>query len=245
MNTRHRALGYTLTELLIVLAVIAVLAALLLPAFSRARASARRSTCASNLRQIGAALQLYTADANGFFPPTVAGNFVNGRQENDANPSWRGLLVPYLGGASSLECPEAGVPFGWKITFTESEMNSYAYNERLGQTVIQGDTHIPHGRLENQVRYPQLTVTVCDVRFLIRTVREPDLFATSKDLKKTMKAIGGDKIILAQPFGATRHGGGANYLFADGHVKWYRPEQLLAAPRKADRSDGVTPGFGL
>ena len=242
MVTRHRALGYTLTELLIVLAVIAVLAALLLPAFSRARASARRSTCASNLRQVGAALQLYTADADGFFPPKIAGNFVGGIVEKtDANPSWRGLLVPYLGGASSLECPEAQLPHRVRINFAESEMNGYAYNERLGKDVFQGNIRVPQGRLENQVRYPSVTVAVCDARFLITSMREPDLFATSKDLKRAMAGYESEPIILAQSFGATRHGGGANYLFADGHVKWYRPQQLS----KARQSDGVTPGFGL
>jgi prepilin-type N-terminal cleavage/methylation domain-containing protein len=51
--------GFTLIELLVVIAIIAVLIALLLPAVQAAREAARRAQCASNLRQIGLAMQNY------------------------------------------------------------------------------------------------------------------------------------------------------------------------------------------
>ena len=57
-----RRTKFTLIELLVVIAIIAILAAMLLPALSSARASARTSACASNLKQIGTAIQLYAAD---------------------------------------------------------------------------------------------------------------------------------------------------------------------------------------
>jgi general secretion pathway protein G len=58
--------GYTLVEILIVLAVIAILAAILLPAFATVRGKARQATCASNLRQLGMAITQYTADYDHF-----------------------------------------------------------------------------------------------------------------------------------------------------------------------------------
>lgn len=60
--------AFTLVELLVVIAVIAILAALLLPALSRAKDSARKVACVSNLRQVGLAVYIYAQDHNGRIP---------------------------------------------------------------------------------------------------------------------------------------------------------------------------------
>src|SRR5262245_4119728 len=65
---RTAALGFTLVELLVVMAIIGVLVAMLLPGIQLARESARRASCINNLRQIGAAVHMYH-DCNGAFPP--------------------------------------------------------------------------------------------------------------------------------------------------------------------------------
>src|SRR5213594_2860262 len=64
----RRPSGFTLIELLVVIAIISVLAGILFPVFAKARASARKSTALSNLKQIGAALQMYTADYDEHLP---------------------------------------------------------------------------------------------------------------------------------------------------------------------------------
>ena len=64
---RARCQGFTLVELLVVIAIIAILASLLLPALSRAKESAWRTQCASNMKQYGIYLQLYLAD-HGAYP---------------------------------------------------------------------------------------------------------------------------------------------------------------------------------
>lgn len=64
----RRRTAFTLIELLVVIAVIAILAAIIFPVMASARRRGRTATCASNLRQIGMAFQMYSQDANEFYP---------------------------------------------------------------------------------------------------------------------------------------------------------------------------------
>jgi len=67
---RSRA-GFTLIELLVVIAIIAILASILFPVFSRARESARKAACISNLKQLGTAVLLYCGDYDGMLPSSI------------------------------------------------------------------------------------------------------------------------------------------------------------------------------
>ena len=85
--------GFTLVEILVVVAIIGILAAILFPAFARARENARRTSCQSNLKQIGVAVQMYAQDNDEIFPP--ANNFIG----------WPGLVYPYAKSKQIFTCP--------------------------------------------------------------------------------------------------------------------------------------------
>jgi prepilin-type N-terminal cleavage/methylation domain-containing protein len=104
---RRRPSGFTLIELLVVIAVIAILAAILFPVFAKARASARKTTAISNLKQIGAAVAMYTADYDEHLPdrwPVWLGyREFYWRVENGDLPS---LLKPYVRNTEVWYSPE-------------------------------------------------------------------------------------------------------------------------------------------
>lgn len=85
LHTRFRR-AFTLIELLVVIAIIAILAAILFPVFARARENARRTSCLSNLKQIGLGVMQYTQDYDGTYPMAVNGDYVQ----------WYNAVDPYM-----------------------------------------------------------------------------------------------------------------------------------------------------
>jgi len=119
---RLRARGFTLIEVLIVVAIIGVLVALLLPAVQAAREAARRSQCINNLRQIGIALHEHHG-ARGKFPAGLVD------RRTGANPAsrqlaWSVYLLPYLEEQST-----------WRLFDTSSAFDSLP-NRAAGGVIV-------------------------------------------------------------------------------------------------------------
>jgi prepilin-type N-terminal cleavage/methylation domain-containing protein/prepilin-type processing-associated H-X9-DG protein len=123
-------LGFTLIELLVVIAIIAILAAMLFPVFARARESARKIQCLSNVKNIAMALQLYLGDYDAF-PPSEhraevlsyfdtgpgSGTPVDGCLQNNythPNPylGWPVILDEYVKNRDVWRCPSAQMTHG-------------------------------------------------------------------------------------------------------------------------------------
>ena len=123
--------GFTLVEMLVVVAIIAILAAMLLPALAMAREKARRAGCATNLRQIGTALQGYLGDYSDYYP---GGHAWNGGP--DLRSSSQADLVEWFsdsrtGATLAVGGAAYGYPMqGWAIAQGKMHWNAISFGDK-------------------------------------------------------------------------------------------------------------------
>ena len=111
--------GYTLIELLVVIAIIGILAAMVVPVFARARESARKAVCISNVKNIALAIQMYLADYGDTFPP---------REHDQAAVSfWQSISNPYSGNPCGFH-NQANPYIRWPVVLDEYVRNSEVWN---------------------------------------------------------------------------------------------------------------------
>lgn len=199
-----RKQAFTLIELLVVIAIIALLAAILFPVFGRARENARKSSCLSNLKQLGLGFAQYTQDYDGLFPGAGqyqkwmnTGHWVKGRTaasltdnqgkyDTTNNPSVDvagGAIYPYVKNTQIYICPS--------IEDGSKKLLTYTMNCAI------------NGASDSAITESSSVILLDDEQS-----NNDGYFYAVANLNSTDQMT---KI----------HNGGGNLLFVDGHAKFY------------------------
>jgi len=221
--------GFTLIELLVVIAIIAILAAILFPVFARARENARRSSCASNLKQLALGTLMYVQDYDG----KMMGYY------NYGGPGRMELLLPYVKSAQVFRCPSAPqttqVPpndyystYGYSADYTGSSRKAVVMGGHRSETTTYPTAHL------DSLPMPSLTCLMGETRYQYETAY-PDNTSGGTMFKTNTVDAKGDGYFLAYH----RHFDGSNFAFVDGHVKWIKDE----AVRKSQAVDIANGGL--
>lgn len=136
--------GFTLVEILIVISIVAVLAAILLGVFSRVREKGRQTACQGNLRQIGLGIQQYVQDNDSRYPSVV---------------NWAEATLPYIRNKQVFRCPSELVPLREDL----SDLSFYNYHNRWFNTVTYTGTAVVYsGVNESVIPNPATTSLLSD-----------------------------------------------------------------------------------
>lgn len=225
MYSCHRKKGFTLIELLVVIAIIAILAAILFPVFARARENARRSSCQSNLKQIGLGLIQYQQDYDERLTPAFIG-------PGYPSPQWNELIQPYLKSTQVLRCPsDNSIEL---VNYTATDIY-YESTEYCGPW----PDYFPRPNVAcNSVA--KLDDAAGTVWLLDSNGGDPDkyhFYQADVTPVPTVSSTEPKKLSgLSGSVPTERHLGTTNVLWCDGHVKAMKLSSLLEK-RRSDNND--------
>jgi prepilin-type N-terminal cleavage/methylation domain-containing protein len=220
----RRRRGFTLIELLVVIAIIAILASILFPVFARAREQARKSSCASNMRQIGIAMLSYAHDYDEklclfSYGPGNAGCLGYG---GDDGCRWADMIYPYIKNSQIFNCPSSDQRMAIYPGGQFFDIHYYAYGYPSPSNA--GSEFGVAGRSLTVLPDPVWTILMAEDGRQDDAADAESIGRMIPNAGDTMESLGG-RLNGFRHTGCAKsdYGGYAfNSVYVDGHVKWVR-----------------------
>lgn len=244
-RSRNTPAAFTLIEMLVIIAIIAILPAILFPVFTQSREKARQSACLSGLRQVGLAFAQYVQDYD-----ETGTQIWYGPNSTNQRYFWMDALLPYVKSADFFSsCPSAEYPAVWKpserievpnanngsrvnVSFTANSL--YAANNAAALAADKQPTTPP--MREAGIPYSEYVVPADTILFgdgpgyyicysgnkdetVVELTAPYNVPPPNRPVPNVGRGNDRNARFLA------RHQEGANFAFCDGHAKWLRLDQ--------------------
>lgn len=235
---QRNCIGFTLIELLVVIAIIAILAAMLFPVFASVKEKARQTSCLSNLKQLGLAIQMYVTDNEGY-PLSSSPSSTKPRTR------WADHIQPYTKNTSIFLCPSIRKSNILTKTFAHNiniRYGGYGYNYQYLGNSRSAYPMLPFSANEPMIEFPAETVALADTDGVLDAISIPTgegvyvIDPPLPSMRGSGKSSGFYEATRSIPAG--RHNDMINTAFADGHAK------AMKLSRLDDHNNDGTPDNG-